>query len=458
MSFHFNNRYARILKHSDINKSNVANKEWSEKKNYPTVISSTSYCVAPVLFDYVFWILQESQQKGIKRLYFLARDGFILYEISKLIVQKYGLDVDCRYLYTSRFASRVPCYHIIGKSCLDFICEKKLFNSLKTVLQNITLDSDEQQSLASLLGKDLSSACNSMDSNALENLKEECLQNSSFMESIYEKSKDSYEVTINYFRQEGLFDTVPAAFVDVGWRGTIQVFLNKLINKSLPGFYFGLYTTDFLDNANNEYYTYLFSSKTESNFVKFIFNNSLFECFCSAPHGMTIGYENSDNEIVPVFSSKENFNSKRWILDEQIKLILSYTENFLKVSTAYAVDKETTIKLLKKLMNSPTKTEARIYGKYLFSDETNEKNLIPLAPPFTTREIIYSSFIPNKVVHEIFQILGIKAKTPVAYWRQGSLKNSKTLCFFKWWYSFYHFYHTKKHLSNFEKQHTENCK
>ena len=32
------------------------------------------------------------------------------------------------------------------------------------------------------------------------------------------------------------------------------------------------------------------------------FCNNLFECFCSAPHGMTTGYSECDGKIIPVLS------------------------------------------------------------------------------------------------------------------------------------------------------------
>ena len=46
----------------------------------------------PVFLNYVLWILKSAQQKGIKTLYFLARDGFLLWEIAQILSKDSELD------------------------------------------------------------------------------------------------------------------------------------------------------------------------------------------------------------------------------------------------------------------------------------------------------------------------------------------------------------------------------
>ena len=69
--------------------------------------------VGPILFDYVWWILYQAQQRGIQRLYFLARDGYLLREIAQQFCARFGLKIECRYLYCSRAALRMPSYHLL---------------------------------------------------------------------------------------------------------------------------------------------------------------------------------------------------------------------------------------------------------------------------------------------------------------------------------------------------------
>ena len=41
--------------------------------------------ISPVLVMYTEWILQQAEIKKIKHLYFLARDGYLMYHIAKVI-------------------------------------------------------------------------------------------------------------------------------------------------------------------------------------------------------------------------------------------------------------------------------------------------------------------------------------------------------------------------------------
>ena len=47
---------------------------------------------APAITDYVEWVLTEAIQSGKKRLYFLARDGWMMYHIPYLKLVLRGLD------------------------------------------------------------------------------------------------------------------------------------------------------------------------------------------------------------------------------------------------------------------------------------------------------------------------------------------------------------------------------
>ena len=39
--------------------------------------------LAPALNDFVLWILRKAQRNGIRRLYFLARDGYLMYRCAR---------------------------------------------------------------------------------------------------------------------------------------------------------------------------------------------------------------------------------------------------------------------------------------------------------------------------------------------------------------------------------------
>lgn len=412
------NRYRRILKHYNPQMLATSEKILSEDfvgdENFQKIVS---YVVSPVLFDYVYWIVVEAQKQDISCLYFFARDGFILYKIALLIVEKMHITLECRYLFISRFASRLPYYHIIGEDCFDFICEKRACNTIRSVIQNITLDKKQFEKIVSFLSLDTSNLDKEMTFSELTEFKNSLKNNIELKNYIFELSQRAYKDCIEYYKQEGLFEDKKFAFVDVGWRGTMQVALNRLINKSIPAFYFGLFTEKFYKKSeNNLWNVYYFSSK-KNFFRKLFFNNSLFEAFCSAPDGMTVGYEFINEKWKPIFVDEKNINLKKWYLKDQISLILKWVDYYLITEICKSSSIKMSEKLLKEFMFHPTEKEAELYGSYLFSDETNEENLIQLAPEYTEKDF---KAVLLRLLHK-----SLKRKCVKSFWRYGSIARSK---------------------------------
>lgn len=65
---------------------------------------------AMTLFPYVQWILKQSAAKNIDRLYFMARDGYILKKIADAVIAYQDLQVQTKYIYSSRKAWRLEKY------------------------------------------------------------------------------------------------------------------------------------------------------------------------------------------------------------------------------------------------------------------------------------------------------------------------------------------------------------
>ena len=62
----------------------------------------------PVIYCYAEWIVEQAVKKGIKRLYFIARDGYLVKQIVDIILHSKKIDIDTSYIYGSRKAWRMP--------------------------------------------------------------------------------------------------------------------------------------------------------------------------------------------------------------------------------------------------------------------------------------------------------------------------------------------------------------
>ena len=50
--------------------------------------------IGPVMFNYTAWVLKEAERRGIKRLCFLARDGYLLLKIAERICTALGVEIE----------------------------------------------------------------------------------------------------------------------------------------------------------------------------------------------------------------------------------------------------------------------------------------------------------------------------------------------------------------------------
>ncbi len=66
--------------------------------------------IAPMYVSYVYYLLFDAKKRGLQHLYFLARDGYLLYRIAQEIVKTYGdlHNIELNYLYVSRESLYAP--------------------------------------------------------------------------------------------------------------------------------------------------------------------------------------------------------------------------------------------------------------------------------------------------------------------------------------------------------------
>lgn len=376
----------------------------------------------PLLFSYVWWVLHQAVHMRINRLYFLARDGCLLREIAEQFCRKYYLPIECRYLYCSRTALRMPCYHLIGEEAYDLLLSGGYQVSLCGILNRAGLGDGER--------KDVYQECGlaDWDENALLQKKElvvirDLLKSSqSYRQAVERRSREAYPAAMGYLRQEGLFEEGPVAIVDSGWTGSMQRSLRQLLQSGgytgqIIGFYFGMYAAP-QSPEDGTYLTWFFSGKT-GLFRKIPFNNNLFECLLSAPHGMTSGYKLQNEVYVPKrLPCTEDYVQK---VSKQMERILNFTCQKLETAVFEQFDakrlRQESKKLVFRYMANPKKEEAAALGEYFFCDDVTDGYFRCLA------EASQVAVLKNYAIpHRIYRKLVGKSTRVVAdlYWPCGT--------------------------------------
>lgn len=244
----------------------------SEKEIYKRVL-------APTLYEFVVWVLQKALQSGKKRLYFLARDGYQMYLAARQLCKQYDLDIECRYLKVSRYAVRVPEYHLLGERCLERICVGGIDVTFEKIMQRAALTDKEAGEIAALAGY-MENYRKVINYHEVMQLKDRLKKIPLLFHYIDSHSKEAYGTAIGYLTQEGLLEQVPYALVDSGWIGTIQQSIEHLLRQKQPdrkleGYYFGLYEIPEGERKEN-YHSFYFTPWGEIK-RKVHFSNSLFE-------------------------------------------------------------------------------------------------------------------------------------------------------------------------------------
>ena len=344
---------------------------------------------APPIMEFAGWVLNEAVKSGKKRLYFLSRDGYQIYLAACRLTELRKISIDCRYLYVSRYAMRIPSYHMDIPNCLNRICARGMNVTLERILKRGALTDEEAEEVAKLLGRE-DRYRDVLKRHQISELKRTLGRQDDFLKYIEKHSTDEYENTMGYLQQEGLLSDIPYAIVDSGWIGTLQQSLQVLIHSRMPnirieGYYFGLY--EIPQEADiHDYHAWYFTPATGLN-RKVHFSNSLFEAICSTDEGMTIGYLKRGNRYLPQFDPAGNPNS------EKIKRNLEIFKNFLgyyKEDTSerrYIEGRKLAKKLFMKSMSRPAELEVGSFGEYLFSDDILAGECQAVAAQLTRKDI-----------------------------------------------------------------------
>lgn len=385
------------------------------------------YVWLPVLTEYVEWVLEEAVKNGEKRLYFLARDGYMMYLMAKKLVKARGIDLDVRYLKISRFSIRNAEYYIVGKAALNTLCVGGIDISFEKIMKRANLTEEEALHIARLAGY-TEKYTTVLSYRQLCTLKKELAGIEELFAYIKRHAESCYNTTVSYLRQEGLLEETSYALVDSGWVGTLQLSLQRVLEYEkagkvrLQGYYFGLYARPEGTDAG-QYRAFYFGEREVLRKIRF--SNCLFETVFSAPEGMTQGYRlKEQGQEESVYEAVENGsrNPNADVMEHFVKLLMQYVSCYGmtgdgKGAAPHKKRVSFVESLLKYMMGNPTQWEADAFGELLFCDDVLELQLQPVAACWDEEELYKQRFF-NKILIRLNLKSGILHESA---WAEGSI-------------------------------------
>ena len=383
------------------------------KKVYDLCANDTErLCAAafsPAAVMYTMWILSKAEEKGIKRLYFLARDGYTMYHTALALCRRFGINIECSYFYCSRYALRMAAYRFLDDSAFDKLFLYSYKVSPYIMLKRAGFSKADRQSVYVSIGF-------KGDEKALMNrgefaaFREKARTDERFRALLISKSDSAYECFEAYVKQEkiGFYDHV--GIVDLGWTGSMQYTLSRLlynmgVKTQVTGFYMGMLNAP---PSEISYETWLFTEKSRR--IKAWFSHNLVECVFSAPHGQTMGYARTGDGISPVLAPDEPDGNTEFARSAEHTAV-SIAEN-IKNKNFNEEYRKLALSLLKEVMMYPDKQEAEVLGVIRFCDDVGEQYHKSIAEKGVSDKL-KKELIRHKLMN--------RDSTDGYYWYYGSL-------------------------------------
>ncbi|MDW9477909.1 hypothetical protein GOB57_03875 [Sinorhizobium meliloti] len=195
--------------------------------------------LGPMMLGLSFWLHREAKADGIRRLYFLSRDGLVMKRVFDELFPSAEYGIETEYLYCSRRMARVP----LMRNRFDLlqviarpIHSRTLGNWLEA---NYGMSPDEVEAeLFELHGFEGPGAIinNNVDRDALAALIQQ------LEGRLLEIAAEERSHLVRYLEHKGV-GAGRHAVVDIGYAGTMQESLSSLLGKSLKGYYLAVFGT-----------------------------------------------------------------------------------------------------------------------------------------------------------------------------------------------------------------------
>ena len=394
----------------------------TEEERLETVRDRAREVLAPAMVEFVKWILRSAGERNIRRIYFLARDGWPMYRAARILGRDVEPAVDCRYFCCSRYALRIPCFHLMDKrEIADQVCVGGVDVTLRKILKRGGLDEKEAERTAEVMGmrEELDRV---LPYREILRLRESLLEGELFWRYVYSHAAKAYDTAVYWIAQEGFLEPVRCAVADSGWTGSMQLTLKRLLESmnyrgKLEGFYYGLYHIP--EQADpRDYHAYYFGPDGKIR-RKVYFSNSLFECVFSQPEGMCVGYGRTKEGMAPVREKGRPENrALLTCVTEAVEEQAGEERKELAERTLdwHIQDPGTAQRKLARLMGSPTREEAEAFGGMAFSDDVLDADQT-LAAPLSEEQIRENRFLARGL-----SMVGLR-RDPVheSAWMEGSI-------------------------------------
>ena len=381
-----------------------------EDKDY---FSNLGYSlIGPLMLQFCHWIYKDVKKRGIKKIYFLSRDGYLPYEAFKIL---FGHDKEVEPIYLLH-SSRATGFNMnldSSKNCftdeqINFLCSHNThdFMSVKDLFGRFGFDIRAYKNELISFGLSLNQTITLP--NEKKSFKKLVL---SLEPDIYAKIIQTQKNYLEYLKKTGFLNdkNAPIAIIDSGWSGRVQnnfySLLKKLnYKKYLVGYYLGLSARAKKYQTSRSIYNG-FLSQFDQPALK---GKGLIEHFCSSGKGSLAQFEIKNKVFKPICLPKVQGEETTGKLNNLKKSALTFVFDYNKLcienNDCICLCQMKFNRLFNKIWNKPSVDDAINIGSLemdiFASNKNNKKFFVSL---IRTKGVIskYISFLnsPWKAGH-----------------------------------------------------------
>lgn len=377
---------------------------------------------APLLVSYVLWLFGESERLGLRKLYFLARDGEVMLEIARVLAKKLGLDIELQYLYASRCAwARGSRESSLGDW---YMGDVNSGTTARDILTRLDIELELVKPILASSGYQLDSIDEALDNDGIHFFRK-FIESDDFKPTREKAIQENRELIKDYLKQEGLFEVDGIGIVDVGWSGSLydvaaDIVCEEIPDSNLHGFLFGAKARESRFSASK--HGFYFDENSGRGGSKPLSGKEFFimmEVFCCASHGTLLGYSRQGEQVVPITDSGWAESVNQWGLGGYRSAVLAFAAALeIQKSDLSAVRllRPSLGGLIEAFWNAPTSSEARRWGSFPWNcGQGGDSRMEPLA----NRRSLSGEFFKK-----ILSKCGVKRNSNPWEWRAGSVSIS----------------------------------
>ena len=322
----------------------------------------------PLVYGFVQWLYHRASEDRPETIFFLARDGYFIKEIFDLFSSRLGANCNTKYLYASRRLFNLPSIEELNDNDLDFLCSGTSSLSVGDFLARISINPQAYTSQVKSAGFDSSQSL-------VKTGKDYAKLRKLFMllkPMILEQASQEASILHDYLLESGFKQDLSCIVVDLGWHGSLQTSLSKLLDRlglaiALKGYYLATFPPAIkylkLGHMISGYLCDLGTPASEYQSIRQCVE--IYELLFSAPHGTVCGLSNEITGISPILGN-DPLDALRWPIASQIQAgAKAFVEQILRnrpISKDIQLSPLHSNAMMASFLASPSFSEARMFG------------------------------------------------------------------------------------------------